>query len=417
MQISFLIPLLVTALGSFLLFKLRFFFILHPRKTVKRFIAAVSERSARRSLLLALAGTLGVGNIFGVAAGIMIGGEGSVLWLFISSVFAMVIKYSETLLVFDSPIERGGMASALSSIFPRAGRILSPIYALLTLALALLMGSAMQGAALFDVAAQSLGLGNITAAIILVLLLIPAMFGNGEKIENITEIAIPLTTIIYIILSLCVIFMNFSKIPSVIFRIFSSAFCPKGMLGGTLSTVSAVALKEGFARGILSNEAGTGTSALGHSRSREREPSVAGLFGMCEVFFDTTLLCMLTAFVILLSVEDIGAFSTPMSLVNAAFVSTLGDFSGYILLILIFAFAYSTIICWCSYGSECVSCYFPALKRLFLPTFLIFILCAGYISQPLLISATDVILFFMSLITLSAILKRADRIAALSELK
>ncbi|MBE6532723.1 MAG: sodium:alanine symporter family protein [Ruminococcaceae bacterium] len=415
MQISFLIPIMVTFVGVFLLFRLKFFFILHPIRTIKSFLEAARERSARRALILALAGTLGVGNIFGVAAGIMIGGEGSVFWLFISSIFSMVIKYSETLLVFDAPMEKGGIASALPTIFTRYGRFLSPVCAALTVALALFMGSAMQGAALIDVASENLGIKKLAVALFLIILLFPVIKGNGEKIESLTEIIIPLTTIIYILMSFCVICLNFYKIPSVVLRIFSSAFRAEAALGGALSSLSLIAIKEGFARGILSNEAGAGTSALGHSRSREREPSVAGLFGMCEVFFDTTVLCMLTAFVILLSVDDIGAFSTPMSLVNAAFVGTLGEFSGYILLALIFAFAYSTIICWYSYGEECVALYFHSLVPLFAPIFCLFILLSGYISSAFLLSATDLILVCMSIITLSAILKKSNRIVELSE--
>ncbi len=415
MQISFLIPLMVTAVGTLLLFKLKFFFLAHPVRTVREFLYAARERAARRSLFLALAGTLGVGNIFGVAAGIMIGGEGSVFWLFLSSVFAMIIKYSETLLVFDTE-GKGGMAGALKNIFPRASRLISPIYALLTVLLALFMGSAMQSAAVVDVASKTLGISPFCTAFILIILLFPCVMGNNKGVENITEIIIPLTTIIYIFMSFCVIFLNFHKIPSAIFRIFNSAFSAESVIGGAFSSVSLIAIKEGFARGILSNEAGVGTSALGHSRSLGRTPHVAGLFGMCEVFFDTTLLCMLTAFVILLSVDDISAFATPMSLVTAAFTDSLGNFWGYILMILIFAFAYSTIICWYSYGSECVSLYFPVAKLIFPPVFALFLLLSAHLPSSLLISATDIILVLMSLITLSAIVKRAGRIKELSYL-
>ena len=183
-----------------------------------------------------------------------------------------------------------------------------------------------------------------------------------------------------------------------------------------MMSVSMLAIKEGFARGILSNEAGVGTSALGHSRYRERTPHVAGLFGMCEVFFDTTVLCMLTAFVILISVDDISAFSTPMSLVNAAFSQSLGDASSRMLIILIFSFAYSTIICWYSYGLECVSIYFPVVELFFAPSFLLFVLISSVISSALLISVIDLILLIMSFITLSAIVKRLRRIQEISKI-
>lgn len=414
MQITFLIPILVSAVGLFLLIRLRFFFILHPVRTIGKFLAAAKDKSSRRSLMLALAGTLGVGNIFGVAAGIMIGGAGCVFWLFVSSLFAMVIKYSEALLVFDTPRARLGMSGALESIFQASGRALSLIYALLTVALALLMGSAMQSGAVIDVAKSALGIPSAITAIILVIPVIACIGGGGRKIEQITEIVIPLTTIIYIIMSFFVIFSNFSKIPEVISEILSSVFRPCSMLVGGGMGALFVVVKEGFARGILSNEAGTGTSALGHARSSGREPAVAGLFGMCEVFFDTTVLCMLTAFVVLLSVEDISAFSSPMSLVFSAFCASLGEFSGYLLLFSVFMFAFSTVICWYYYGRICAAEIAPALEPLFTPIFIGFLLFSEKIPTLLLISSIDLMLLFMSLITLLSIVKKSGRIKELT---
>ena len=414
MEISFFLPVLVSLVGGYLLIKLRFFFLLHPYKTAKRFAGALRERASRRSLCLALAGTLGVGNIFGVAAGIMIGGAGSVLWLFISSLFAMVIKYSETLLVFDNLSGRGGMSSALSRIFPGLGRFLSPAYALLTVALALFMGSAMQSVAVIDVAAETLLVGPEISAVILLVFFLPCLFGGTRKIESITEFLIPLTTIIYIILSFLVIFSGASRFLDVINLIISSAFSGESMLGGAVSSVSVLAIKEGFARGILSNEAGVGTSALAHSRAKERTPDTAGLFGMCEVVFDTTILCTLTALVILLAPIDITAYSTPMSLVAAAFTVTLGKWSGYLLLFLILAFAYSTIICWYYYGRECIEVHFPRAEVLYQIVFPACILISYCIPNNLLLCLTDTTLFFMALITLSAILKKRERIRELS---
>ncbi len=414
MEISFLLPILVSLVGIYLLFKLRFFFIIHPIKTANRFISALRERDARRAFCLALAGTLGVGNIFGVAAGIMIGGAGSVLWLFVSSVFAMVIKYSETLLVFDNLHAKGGMSAAIPDIFPRLGKLLSPTYALFTVALALFMGSAMQSTAVIDVADTALALKPEITALILVILFLPCVFGGAKKIESITEFLIPLTTIIYIIISFLVIFRNISELGTVINLIFSSAFSTDGILGGAVSSVSFLALKEGFARGILSNEAGVGTSALAHTRASGRTPNTAGLFGMCEVVFDTSILCMLTAFVILLAPIDISAYDTPMSLVAAAFTSVLGEWSGYLLLFLIFAFAYSTIICWYFYGYECSTQYFSKFKKIYIVAFPLFIIASSSISSGFLLYSIDLILFFMSLITLSAIIKKSERIRELT---
>ena len=374
MDFSLVLPVLVTAVGLYLLIRLRFFFIIHPIRTLKEFIGGLDDREARRSFFLALAGTLGVGNIFGVSAGIMIGGAGSLFWLFISSFFAMIIKYAETLLVFDGNIERGGMSALLGKVFGKAGKIISPTYAFFMLLLAFFMGSAMQSGALVDVAEQTLSIHPIITIFILVILLIPCLAGGTRKIENITEIVIPLTTIIYILMCLIVIFKNLSRIPCVINLIISSAFNFKSVIGGGISFL---AVREGFARGILSNEAGVGTSAMAHSRSKGRSPHVAGLFAMCEVIFDSTLLCMLTGIAILLAVPDISAFSTPMSLVSAAINSAIGDFSIVLLPLVILAFAYATIICWYFYGRECASLYFPIIKKLYPYIFISFVLSLG----------------------------------------
>ena len=411
MDISILLPILVTSVGLFLLIRLRFFFVIHPIKTVSEFLSAIRDKAARRSFFLALAGTLGVGNIFGVSAGIMIGGAGSLFWLFISSFFSMVIKYAETLLTFDQSSPRGGMSSVISTAFQRSGKSLGRLYAAFTVAIAFFMGSAIQAEAVIDVASNTLFLNPFITAFILVILFTPCIFGGAEKIEKITEITIPLTTIIYILMCFAVIFRNFSRIPSVIFEIISSAFSSRSALGG----ISIIAIKEGFARGILSNEAGVGSSALAHSRAEGREPHVAGLFGISEVFFDTTLLCMLTGFAILTSVGDISAFKTPMSLVTAAFTRTLGEFSGYILLALIFTFAYSTVICWYFYGSECARMHFPRIKPFFAIAFPAFFFYSTVFSSEGLLYITDLIILFMSLLTLSAIIKKEDRILKLSK--
>lgn len=411
MNFSIVLPVLVTAVGLYLLIRLRFFFISHPIRTAREFIEGLRDREARRSFFLALAGTLGVGNIFGVSAGIMIGGAGSLFWLFISTFFAMIIKYAETLLVFDGDIQRGGMSALLKKVFTSAGRILAPLYAALMLLLALFMGSAMQSAALLDVAEQTLSVHPLVTALILIILLAPCLIGGARKIENITEIIIPLTTIIYILMCLAVIFQNISRLGDVINTIISSAFNLKSALGGGISFL---AVREGFARGILSNEAGVGTSAMAHSRSQRRTPHVAGLFAMCEVVFDSTLLCMLTGFAILLAVPDISAFSTPMALVSAAFYSALGGFSAVALPIVIFAFAYATLICWYFYGRECASLYFPAVKPVYPAIFIAFILLSRSVRSDFLLYVIDFLLLSMSLMTLSAIIKKSPAIAEIS---
>jgi AGCS family alanine or glycine:cation symporter len=396
MSVLNILPLMVGGVGIYLLAKLRFFFLAHPIRTAREIASALGDRDSRRSLALALAGTLGVGNIFGVAAGLMIGGAGSLFWIMVSSLFAMVIKYAETLLAFDIKGGRG-FSDLLRQPF-------STIYTILIVLLSLFMGSALQSAAVLDVAECGLGMRPLFSGVILLILLLPCLVRGVEKIEKITEIIIPLTTIIYIIMCLCVIFMNLERFFVVISDIISSVFSPSSVVGGIVP----IALREGFSRGILSNEAGIGSSAMAHLRGGKRTPHVAGLFGILEVFFDTTLLCSLTGLAILMSGVSISAFPTPMSLVTAAFVRSLGDFSGYLLTFLILSFAYATIICWYFYGSEICR------HRGFAFVFVIFLLLPMVARMDFIIYSTDLIILFMANIVLSRIIKGRDRIALLS---
>lgn len=400
MKISIILPLMMLISGSVLLIRYRFFFVVHPIRTLREFFSNLKNKETRRSFLLALSGTLGVGNIFGVAAGIMIGGAGSLFWLFVSSFFAMIIKYAETLLTFENGAPSGGMSQVLKKVFSKWGSFISPFYALLTVLLSLFMGSAIQSAALIDVAESGLLLKPFFTLIILMILLLPCIIGGVKKIERITEIVIPVTTIIYIIMCFAVIFLNFSKLADVIKLCVTSAFNFNSALGGAILFV---AVREGFSRGILSNEAGVGTSAMAHCRSSNRSPHTAGLFAMCEVIFDSAILCTLTGLAILLSFDDPSSLSTPMSLVASAFYNSLGPISLYALFFCVLAFAYSTIICWYFYGSECVRIYYPFLGKIFPLAFVAFTVFSPWLRSEFLLYSVDILLLFMSSITLCAI--------------
>jgi AGCS family alanine or glycine:cation symporter len=139
---------LTFAVGLFFLFRLRFFFILHPVKIGKKIAPALRDRTMRRNLCLALAGTLGVGNIYGVALGIILGGEGSLFWLFVSSFFAMAIKYSESFIAVKIGVSGSGMMPAIRQSFKKIGKPLAYLYCLFMLLLALFMGAFIQSESL-----------------------------------------------------------------------------------------------------------------------------------------------------------------------------------------------------------------------------------------------------------------------------
>ena len=415
MEFSFL-PFIVSFSGLYMLFKLRFFFILHPKKCLGKLFSEIKKTDSRRALCLALAGTLGVGNIFGVGAGLIVGGAGSLFWLIFSAVFSMAIKYSEATLSQEMKRGgRGGMQYVIEGLYPRAGKFLGVLYAVLCLCLSLFMGAGVQSAALADTLFSSFGFFRGGCALILSLLLVISVMRGDRQIERITEFLIPLVAVIYFSMAGSVIVLNSNRLAEVLSRVLSEAFKIRSAVGGGLSFLLSRAFREGFARGILSNEAGIGTSAMALSRINEKEPSTAGLLGVLEVFFDTAVLCPLTALAILLSVGDPSVYKTPMSLVCSAFEGALGRSSLYILAFCVGVFAFSTIVCWYYYGSECCFYLFRRNRPLLFTFAFVFSVFLGCFSNSFsLIFVTDTAIFLMALITIFTILKQNKRITLLT---
>lgn len=415
MDIRIILPVVVTVFGAYLLFKLRFFFILHPVRTLKRLFSASKSGRGVKGLALALAGTLGVGNIIGVAVGISVGGAGSLFWLLLSSLFATVLKYAESTLGADaSQNSHGGMSYVIEASFGKIGRPTARIYAFLCLLLALFMGAALQGASAADCLEDGFGISGAISAPVLIFLVLFSIIRGADKIEGITASVIPLTTIIYIFLSLSAVFSNIHRIPEVLRAVVSEAFSVSGAAGGALGFISSVSVREGFSRGLLSNEAGAGTSSMAHARGNS-SPTGAGLFGMCEVFFDTVLLCTLTALAILVSCPEGTLGRSPAELVLKSVGASFGECSRLLVCLAIFFFAYSTVICWYFYGSECISFLFRSGGGWFMPLFLFFTLLGCLLDVGAFVGISDVILLFMTVISSSAVIKSSDRLLRLSE--
>ena len=419
MKLNFL-PLLLTLVGSYFLIKLRFFFILHPIRTTSRGLRAIRDKKALRSFSLALAGTLGVGNVFGVALGILVGGAGSLFWLMVSMLFAMVIKYAEVVISSDNLYHdtdtHGGFFYVIRSSFSKLGRVLSHGYAVATLALSLVLGAALQTDAITESLAEIKRVPTLYFAVIFTFVILAAIIGGAARIEKITAIIIPLTTIIYIFITLSVIFANIYNMGDVINNIITSAFRFESFLGGSIGFFALAPIREGFARGILSNEAGAGTSSMAHVRSGVLSPSTAGLLGIFEVWFDTGLICMLTGFTILLSVPDPSSFTGGMELIMYSVGNHFGALGKYAVLFCVFAFAFATVICWYYYGSESFSQLFgKKRKAVYIPLFLVFVILGCFADSYTLVCITDLFMLFATVLTLSALIKNSDRIKALSE--
>ena len=400
---NFLLPFIILVCGTYILIKLRFFFILHPICTFKLAFQGENTKDAVQSLLLALAGTLGVGNIIGVAFGIAGGGAGSVFWLVFSALFAAALKYAEVFVTANSD-KKIGMIGVIRSLFGRWGKALSIAYAAICLLLSFFMGSIFQGAAVRNaLSGRSEGF-ILSCAILLSMLAALVCLDKKSGIKKATSVIIPLAVILYSFLCFSVIVRYRARIPTVIYEIFKGAFSLRSAAFGTGGFALSSAIREGFARGLLSNEAGAGTSSFSHTALDKNECERAGVFGIIEALFDTVIICPMTAFAILTSGTEGLSITIP-------FKSVLGNFGEAGLFVSITAFSFSTIICWYFYGSVCreyifgerfIGCYF----------FLFFISFAIGIFNPpkRLIEFTDTILLLLTILSSASLLLSSEKI-------
>ncbi len=412
-----LLPLAIFFGGGYYLLRLRAFFLFHPKKTLALLAQHQKKEGegwfARTSL--ALAGTLGVGNITGVAAGILVGGAGSVFWLLISALLAAPLKYAESVVVLSRGGEaRGsGLLPAVLDSSPKLGRTLAAVYALLSVFLAFFMGSALQiGAVCESIRASEYKAISRTVAFFFLALLVFCIFGSSQRICKATSILIPFAMIMYTVICISVISLRISRLPSVIFLILDDAFSIRAICGGALGSVLRSPLKEGFLRGLLSNEAGAGTSAYAHAKGRHSSPVAEGILGMMEVFFDTVLLCMLTALAILLSVDSPAEYGTGMSLVLGAFSQALGAWCLPPLLFSVFLFALSTSVCWYEYGRCALAYLCEGGRGLYFAAYLIFAVLGAGSATLTWIPFCDGVLFFLTAIALFTLMKNSAAVCA-----
>ena len=331
------------------------------------------KKTTVKTLILALSGTLGVGNITGVAAALLIGGAGSVFWMLVSTPFAVALKYAES----NASIRVGegeGIPGVLkNALGKRSGAWLARIYVLVFLLLALVLGAAVQGNAILENTVTYIRVDRAVLSVFLIFSLAIAVFGKTDRIINVLSFTLPFATIVYIFLCFCVLIANASKIPTMIFQICTDAF--EGVrpgLGGLVGVLTSNAIREGFSAGILSNEAGAGTSAFAHEYANN--PRRAGAIGALEVIFDTVFLCTLSALTFLVGASTDGA-GNAADVIERTFRPVFG--AAYILplLISITLLAVSSNLCYALYARRALV--YARLEKWVIPYMLLFLASTG----------------------------------------
>ncbi len=380
-----LIPPLLLLVGVFFLIYLKGYPWRAPRRMLSAFVGDKKGEgtSSFRAMMLALAGTLGVGNIVGVANAIAIGGAGAVFWMWFSALFAMILKYAEILLaVSHRRTDKkggffGGAVYYIGDCFrarrwERLAVVVPIIFAILMVMNALSIGCVVQVRAVGETLEEVVGIPTVYSGVLLVMLTLPLLARGTKGISALTEYLVPIMTAGYIILSVAVLILRRDALGEAMRSIWQGAFTPESAVGGVSGFLLSRALRVGTMRGLLSNEGGCGTAPTAHAEANAKSPAHQGVWGVFEVFADTIVLCTATALVILVSGVDMTSGGVMMT-VNA-YSLVLGGFAEWFFSAAVFCFGYATLLCWGGYGMESVR-FFSKKRRWRVLYVLVFGLC------------------------------------------
>ena len=324
-----------------------------------------------QAVCTALAGTVGTGNIAGVAGAIAIGGPGAVFWMWISALLGMCTKFSEVVLAvhFRERNEEGdwvgGPMYFIKNGLPKKWHFLAVLFSAFGMVAVFGTGNATQVNTIvtaidavlinYNITQEgSLGTVNLVLGIVIAACVAMVLLGGVKRIGSVTEKLVPFMAAFYIVLALGVVIIHIGAVPRVFASIFAGAFNPGAFTGGVIGSMF-VSMRRGVSRGIFSNEAGLGTGSIAHATADTGHPVHQGLFGIFEVFTDTIVICTLTAMVILCSgVELVYGEAAGADLTIAGFTSTYGIWVSLFTAVALICFAFSTTIGWGLYGSRCV---------------------------------------------------------------
>ena len=352
-------------------------------KKQKRGDGKTKSVSAFEAFSAAISGTVGTGNIVGVASALLSGGPGAVFWMWVSAFFGLATNFSENVLGLyfrkkdkDGVIHGGPMYYIENGIKPklfgkaRSMKWLGMVFAVCCMLAASGMGMVqannITGTLQTTINGSGSEQGNliigICVAVAVVLLTALIVLGGIQRIGKVTSMIVPFMCVLFIVMAIIIISINVTAVPVAFALIFTNAFSFKAVGGGLLGYTIMIAMRYGFARGIFSNEAGLGSSVIAQCASDEKEPVKQGLWGIFGVFIDTFVICTLTALTILTSfVSSKGADANIMTDTGASgasalaiipYIETLGLFGNIVFSIILPLFAFTTIIAWAYYGEK-----------------------------------------------------------------
>ena len=370
------------------------------------------EVSHFQALATALSGTVGLGNIAGVAIAVSIGGPGATFWMILAGLMGMSLKFAECTLgvkyrneYADGTVSGGPMYYLSKGLAEKnlagLGKILAVFFAVCCIAGALGGGNMFQANQSFQQFVNVTGgdesfmadkgwlFGLVVAAIVGAVII-----GGIKSIARVTEKVVPFMAVVYCTAAIIIILANITEVPAAFGAIIGGAFSPEGVAGGAIG-----ALIQGFKRAAFSNEAGVGSASIAHSAVRTKEPITEGLVALHEPFIDTVVICTMTALVIVIT----GSYSNEagmsgVELTSSAF-ETVFPWFPYVLALAVILFAFSTMISWSYYGVKCWTYLFgegQATELIFKVIFCIFVVIGSSMSLGPVVDFSDSAIFAMA---------------------
>ncbi|HGM1215534.1 TPA: alanine/glycine:cation symporter family protein [Clostridioides difficile] len=358
-------PLLVLLVGTGILLtvKLGVVQITKLPRALKLIFSAENKGSGDVSsfaaLCTALAATVGTGNIVGVATAIKAGGPGALFWMWIAAFFGMATKYSEGVLAIKYRTkDKNGQVSGGTMYYIVNGmgekwRPLAIFFAISGILVALLgIGTFTQVNSITDAINNSFGIDPRITGVVLAVFVALVVFGGLKSISNVATKIVPFMAVIYVVICGIILISFWNKIPETFMLIIKSAFTPTAATGGFLGATMSLAIRNGIARGVFSNESGLGSAPIAAAAAKTEWPAEQGLISMTGTFIDTIIICTLTGFSLVIS----GVWCSDLNgavMTQAAFNGAIPTFGPILLTISLTLFAFTTILGWSYYGERC----------------------------------------------------------------